>query len=217
LRKLRIVRGRYYHMKGTIAIIIMAGTFGLARAGDIERLKGDSGLQTPELRAAQAVQAPVPVSADGDWQSVYSSWNDLVQDALTNGVAMNMPVPGYGTRVSRILTKGFNDETKPLDLFAVYGKAGSGALEPENLYFQRIYTLPGKILSYIFISTLEGKLLAAYTAVSSQEGSGTFPNSIQDPEVINRFMGFKSFWIYSPVEKPAAPAEIAERVDFLRK
>lgn len=202
-------------MKKIIIALIVTGMSGFARAGDIEQLKAGSDIRMPDLKAVEALEVKAPVPGAGVQQSLYNSWDELVQRAVKAGIAMHIPVPGYGTRDSRVLTIGFNDEKKPLDLFAVYGKAGAGTFEPEGLYIQRIYTMPDKILSYIFISSLEGGLLKVYVAVSSPEGSGTFQKSAQDPEMIQRFKGLKSLWIYTSPDTPAAPNEIARRIDFL--
>ena len=89
---------------------------------------------------------------------------------------------------------------------AVYGKSGSAAFEPEGLYFQVIYTMPEKTVSYVFLSSLAGNLSEAYMTVSPQDGSGAYPNTVHNSrEMTRRFLAAKYFWYYSPIEGDSTP------------
>jgi len=182
-------------MKQLIIAFVIAGAAGFARAGGFEQLAGGSGAGMPPGAIAQA-NAPAPAPGTVLRRRAYGSWSGLVQDALKNGVAMNIPVPGHGNRTSKFLMQGGESDSEPLDVFAVYGKAGPGALEPEGLYIQRLYTRPGAIISYIFLCSLEGELLEAYTTGTSPDGSYLHQDPIQDTEVAGRFEGLKYFWLF---------------------
>lgn len=192
-------------MKQFVIALIIAGTAGFARAGGLEQLAGGSGAGPLPGGVAEA-NPPSPVPGTVLPLSAYGSWSVLIEDALKNGVAMNMPVPGHGNRTSRFLMKGGESNSEPLDVFAVYGKAGPGALVPEGLYVQRIYTLPAGMTSYIFLCSLEGQLLEAYTTGTSPDGSYFHQDPIQDAEVTARFGGLRSFWL-SASPGPRAPLE----------
>ncbi|PIU17863.1 MAG: hypothetical protein COT18_11785 [Elusimicrobia bacterium CG08_land_8_20_14_0_20_59_10] len=181
-------------MKQFVIALIIAGTAGFALAGGLEQLAGGSGAGPLPAGTVKA-NPPVPVADTILPRSADGLWRGLMQEALENGVAMNMPVPGHGNRTSKFLMKGGESDSEPLDVFAVYGKAGPGALVPEGLYVQRIYTLPNGMLSYIFLCSLDGRLLEAYTTGTSPDGSYFHQDPVQDTEVAARFEGLKSFWL----------------------
>jgi len=173
------------------------------------------GLGAPCLKAAPAALPP----AGQDWAApaahfaftsqAFNSWEKLVAYAQSHGISAHIPIPQNGTREVRLLTQNINDDSQPLFLFAVYGRNGAKPFTPEGLYLQSIYTMPGKTVSYIFLSSLAGKLLAAYTAYSSNEGSGTTGLPIDSPETILRFQDLKSLWIHGTIDKGATPQNAA--------
>ena len=175
----------------TISLVIAAMTR-IASAGALEQVPGGKGAE-PLSGALVEVNPPAQVPASLSALGAYGSWSALSLDALNNGVLMNMPVPGRGNRTSKFLMKG-GEGKEPLDVFAVYGKAGPGVLTPEGLYVQRIYTLPGGMISYIFLCSLEGELLEAYTTGTGTDGYYFHRDSVQDAEVKARFEELKAFW-----------------------